>query len=346
MMAKVALISQDTALADLVLDFLKENGHEVIRLLEFNVEVAIKKPDGFDVIVMDDHELGGVGKYFPVTSPKLIILSELWIDGLIERRINEDVWNYIPKPLSLNRKFIQSTVDVVKKRLLSSVAIAVQKNQQEYDLKDLDRAGIVGESQAIKSCLSKLKMTIKSDKSILIMGDTGTGKELFAKAVHKNSPLSDGEMVSFNCAAIPETLAEGILFGWEQGMHDGATQERDGLIIQADKGVLFLDEIGELSPGNQAKLLRCLDEKKVSRLGSKKLIDVDFRLVAATNAKITELVEQGKFRKDLYYRISASIIEIPPQRTERKTSKPLWIIILRIYVRGEIFLEDLYGRFH
>jgi two-component system NtrC family response regulator len=322
-MAKVALISKDDALTRLVSEFLKNDKHEVTIYTEYNTEAAIKKSDGFDVVIMDDHDIKSTGKYHPISSPKLIILTDIWIEGLIEMRIREGVWDCIPKPLSLNGKFVPSTVEVVKKRLLRSVAIAVQKNLQEYDIKDLDRTGIVGESQAIKSCLSKLKMAIKSDKSILIIGDTGTGKELFAKAVHKNSYRSKGEMVSFNCAAVPETLAEGLLFGWEKGAHNMATGEKDGLIIQADKGVLFLDEIGELSLGNQARLLRCIQNKEVTRLGANKPIKVDFKLVAATNENITEMVEQGKFRKDLYYRISASIINIPTLKERQEDIKDI-----------------------
>jgi transcriptional regulator with PAS, ATPase and Fis domain len=203
--------------------------------------------------------------------------------------------------------------------LLSSVKAAASFNSQEHDISKLDRSGIIGESHTIKSCLASLIPAIESDQSILITGETGVGKELFARAAHENSPRKNEPFVSFNCAAIPEDImADTMLFGYKKGSHSKADEDTDGLVKVADKGTLFLDEIGDLSLRVQAKLLRCIQEKEVLPMGGLEPEQTDFRLVAATNGNIKEMVDKGTFRQDLYYRINASVIDIPPLRDRRE----------------------------
>jgi transcriptional regulator with GAF, ATPase, and Fis domain len=183
---------------------------------------------------------------------------------------------------------------------------------------------IVGKSKALKMVLKQLEQIAKSDSSALLLGETGTGKELFAKAIHKLSTRRDKIMVNINCAAIPETLIESELFGHEKGSFTGANQLKYGKFEIADKGTLFLDEIGELPIHLQPKLLRVLQEKEFERIGSNHIQKTDIRLIAATNRNLEQEIDKGKFRSDLYYRLNILPIVIPPLR-ERKEDIPLLV---------------------
>ncbi len=183
---------------------------------------------------------------------------------------------------------------------------------------------IVGKSKVLRNVLKQLDQIAKSDSPVLLLGETGTGKELFAKAIHKLSSRKGKMMVNINCAAIPETLIESELFGHEKGAFTGASQLKYGKFEIADKGTLFLDEIGEFPVNLQPKLLRVIQEKEFERLGSNKVQKSDVRFIAATNRNLEHEVESGKFRSDLYYRLNVLPILIPPLR-ERKDDIPLLV---------------------
>ncbi|MDX2204158.1 MAG: nif-specific transcriptional activator NifA [Hyphomicrobiaceae bacterium] len=183
-------------------------------------------------------------------------------------------------------------------------------------------AGIIGESQSIKSVLDKIRIVAKSNATVLLRGESGTGKELFARAIHELSPRAGGAFVKVNCAALPETVLESELFGHEKGAFTGAVNARKGRFELADGGTIFLDEIGEISPMFQAKLLRVLQEGEVDRVGGSKTIKVDVRVVAATNRNLEEAVARKEFRADLYYRISVVPLMLPPLR-DRKGDIPV-----------------------
>jgi transcriptional regulator with PAS, ATPase and Fis domain len=173
---------------------------------------------------------------------------------------------------------------------------------------------LVGESQALKNVISIAQKVAQTDTTVLLRGETGVGKELFARAVHEASPFSNGPFVALNMASIPETLLESELFGYEVGAFTGAHKTKSGLMELAEGGTLFLDEIGEISPMLQSKLLRVLQEREVIRVGGTKARPVRFRLIAATNRDLESMVENGNFRPDFYYRISVIPIHIPPLR--------------------------------
>jgi transcriptional regulator with GAF, ATPase, and Fis domain len=176
---------------------------------------------------------------------------------------------------------------------------------------------IVGDSEPLRSTLSRIEHVADTDASVLLLGETGTGKELLARAIHHRSRRKDRPMVKVNLAALPSSLIESELFGHVKGAFTGAASDKVGRFQLADKGTLFLDEIGELDPGLQTKLLRVLQEGEFERIGSAKTTRVDVRLVAATNRDLRRAMEEGKFRPDLYYRLAVFPIEVPPLRLRR-----------------------------
>lgn len=175
-------------------------------------------------------------------------------------------------------------------------------------------SGIIGQSRAMQNVLQQVELVASTDATVLILGETGTGKELVARAIHQHSLRRDHAMVTLNCGSIPNDLLESELFGHEKGAYTGATNQRVGRIELAHKGTLFLDEIGDLPPELQPKLLRALQEKEIERLGGTRTISVDFRLVAATHRDLTRMVHEGTFRSDLYYRLKVFPILVPPLR--------------------------------
>ena len=183
---------------------------------------------------------------------------------------------------------------------------------------------IVGQSRILKEVIQQIETVAATDAAVLLLGETGTGKERFAQAIHAFSPRSGKPLVRAECALIPAGLLEGELFGHERGAFTGAVARTIGRVELANKGTLFLDEVGDIPLELQSKLLRVLQEREFERLGSSRTIRVDFRLVAATNRNLTEMVANGQFRRDLYYRLSVFPIEIPPLR-ERAEDIPLLV---------------------
>ncbi|HDK35716.1 MAG TPA: sigma-54-dependent Fis family transcriptional regulator, partial [Bacteroidetes bacterium] len=178
-------------------------------------------------------------------------------------------------------------------------------------------SGIIGKSRKLQQVLEMIARVSTANTTVLIEGESGTGKELVAKAIHKNSPRAEKSFIVVNCAAISETLLESELFGYLKGAFTGAVSQKKGLFEEADQGTVFLDEIGEMSPATQAKILRVIQEGEVRRVGSTQTIQVDVRVIAATNKNLKELVKQHKFREDLYYRLKVFHIVVPPLRLRK-----------------------------
>ena len=191
----------------------------------------------------------------------------------------------------------------------------VQKSAKKTKSKKTD--DFLGSSEALKKALTIADKASKTDASILLLGESGVGKELFASYIHKNSPRAKKPFVAINMAALPDNLIESELFGFEKGAFTDATEAKAGQFELANGGTLFLDEIGEMPYGVQAKLLRALQEKEIRRLGSSKSIKIDIRVVSATNANLHEKIKNGEFREDLYYRLNTIPLEIPPLRERR-----------------------------
>jgi len=206
-----------------------------------------------------------------------------------------------------------------RKRWEEEKRLLTMELQERYSLR-----GILGKSKSIRNLIELVEKISKTDSTVLLLGESGTGKSLIAKAIHYESPRKEGPFITVNCAAIPENLLEAELFGYEKGAFTGAYASKKGKFELANGGTLFLDEIGDLPLPLQAKLLRALQEKEIEPLGSEKTVKVDVRIVAATNKDLRRLVKEGKFREDLYYRLSVVELRVPPLR-ERREDIPLLI---------------------
>lgn len=248
-----------------------------------------------------------------------ILLTAYAEKDLLEKFINKDlIKNIIEKPLKLNK-----LKEIINIGIYECNNIKVKENEKKvlnalYDETqkelNLNLQNIVGIKTTLKDLFEKLKNISKTNESILITGETGTGKEVIARAIHQMSLRSNNAFIKINCGAIPENLMESELFGYSKGAFTGANIDKIGKIELANKGTLFLDEIGELKPELQTKLLHVIQEKKIDRIGSNKIINVDFRLICATNQNIESAINEKKFRDDLYFRISTFHFTLPPLR--------------------------------
>ena len=234
--------------------------------------------------------------------------------------------DFLTKPVNIER------LDVLIRRALKAKSLEVEVEQLHERLDEkFDLEGIVGESPLLKDVLERVKKVAQSKATILIEGESGTGKELIAQAIHQSSPRSRGPFVAVHCAALSESLLESELFGHEKGSFTGATERRIGRFESADGGTLFLDEIGEISGSIQVKLLRFLETKAIDRVGGSKTIELDVRLVTATNRNLEQLVRDGKFREDLYFRLDVVRFVMPPLRQRAEDIPALIAHFLKIF---------------
>jgi DNA-binding NtrC family response regulator len=222
--------------------------------------------------------------------------------------------DYLTKPIDLE-ELSRSLERMVERRRLTA---EVRESRVRFDARD----DIIGSSPPMKRLLGLVEQVAPSRATVLITGASGTGKELVAGAIHRRSPRADGPFVKVHCAALAETLLESELFGHEKGSFTGAVARRDGRFAAADGGTLFLDEIGEISPAIQVKLLRFLQEHELEPVGGNRSIEVDVRVIAATNRDLRRMVEQGRFREDLYYRLDVVTLEMP-SLTDRRSDIPV-----------------------
>ena len=275
-----------------------------------NAVDALKKlDDSFDLIITDINmpKMDGIefvkelnGRY-----EVIIMTGNATLSRAIES-IHLGVKDFLLKPFD-----IDTLVDAIRRE---DKILKVKKNVKKSSN---TASGFLGSSDALKKALSIADKASKTDASILLLGESGVGKEVFASYIHKNSPRAKKPFIAINMAAIPENLIESELFGFEKGAFTDATEAKAGQFELANGGTLFLDEIGEMPYGVQAKLLRALQEKEVRRLGSSKAIKIDIRVISATNANLDEKIKNGEFREDLYYRLNTIPLHIPPLRERR-----------------------------
>jgi two-component system, NtrC family, response regulator len=279
-----------------------------------------KLQDGdFDIVFLDVRLPDGDGiaslpqiKRAPAR-PEVIILTGKGDPDGAELAIQGGVWDYLVKP---------SPVKNTKLSLQRALAYR-QEKQSRHDLEVLNTRDIIGKSPGIKTCFERVSQASRTDFNVLIIGETGTGKELFARTIHKNSLRAARSFVVVDCASLSDNLLESILFGHRKGSFTGADQDHPGLVRQAHQGTLFLDEIGELPLNSQKAFLRVLQEKKFRPVGSSQEVVSDFRLIAATHRDLPQMVKAGQFREDLFYRLKTIALDLPPLRERREDLSPL-----------------------
>ncbi len=312
-MADILIIDDDDLMCQSLSHVARRQGHGVtcVHTIGAGVEQAARHP--FDLVFLDVRMPDGNGlEALPTikgapSSPEIVIMTGFGDPQGAELAIRSGAWDYIEKG---------SSAKEITLSLERALAYRTQRlgDGEKRSVVALKREEIIGNSPKLKACLDLVAQAAVSDAGVLITGETGTGKELFARAVHQNSRRAAGPFVVVDCAALPETLIESLLFGHEKGSFTGAEQARDGLVRQANAGTLFLDEVGELPLSMQKAFLRVLQERRFRPVGSQREVESDFRLVAATNRDLELMARQGKFREDLLFRLRSLVIELPPLR--------------------------------
>ncbi len=323
--ANILVVEDDRAQRESLQEILQQEGYEVETAPDGETGLQRLQEQGFD-LVLTDMALPGLSgldilKFLIQRQPHclcIIITGYATVKNSVDA-MRQGAYDYLPKP-----------VDPQELRLVVHRALEHQRLQREnLNLKKqlykrYGFANIIGTSEQINQLFELIRKVADTDSTVLLLGESGTGKELIARAIHYNSHRRQGPLVPVNCAAIPEELLESELFGHERGAFTHAIRTRIGRFEQASGGTIFLDEVADMSPGLQVKLLRVLQDRSFERIGGVKSIKVDIRVIAATNQDLEGLVGQGKFREDLYYRLNVIPIRIPPLR-ERVGDIPLLV---------------------
>lgn len=321
-MAKILIIDDEEMMCATLSTLVERKKHVATSAMTLREGIDLAARDDFDVVFLDVKMPDGNGlDALPVieaspSNPEVIIMTGFGDPNGAELAIKCGAWDYIEKGFSIKE------ITLSLKR-----ALQYRKEKQEAQHKrkpvQLKRENIIGNSPALNKCLDLVAQAAESDVNIFITGETGTGKELFARAIYENSLRSQEDFVVVDCTSLPETLVESLLFGHEKGSFTGADRAQNGLVRQAHKGTLFLDEIGELPMSLQKSFLRVLQEHRFRPVGANKEVESNFRLIAATNRDLDAMVETGDFRNDLLFRLRTFIIELPSLRERREDIKEL-----------------------
>lgn len=311
-MAKVLIIDDDPEFCRVFCRMAGQLGHAAVSVQRLGDGLLKVYSEAFDVVFLDVRMPDGNGLVDGLpqireapSCPEVIIITGFGSQDGAELAICSGAWDYLEKPASLERMMLA---------LLRASQYREAKACRNTAMA-LKRGNIVGNSPGLAGCLDLVAQAAGSDVNVLIKGETGTGKELIAAAIHENSPRAAGNFVVVDCAALPESLIESMLFGHCRGAFTDATHDRVGLIKQADGGTLLLDEVGELPFAVQKAFLRVLQERRFRPLGSSREINSNFRLIAASNRDLYQMVKAGHFREDLFFRLQTITIAVPPLRS-------------------------------
>lgn len=325
-MHNILIIDDDQLICDWIANVVTQLGHRSISAHTLEEGLRKARSESFDIVFIDVRLPDGSGvEMMPKikairSSPEIIVITALGDPDEAELAILAGAWDYLEKPASF---------EAIKLPILRALEYRAERKSGKPPVV-LKRNGIIGDSPKIAPCLELLAQAAGSGVNVLITGETGTGKELFAKAVHFNSSRAKRNFVVVDCTALPETLVESVLFGHARGAFTGAERSEEGLIKQADGGTLFLDEIGELPFLVQKRFLRVIQEHRFRPVGGRQEIGSDFRLVAATNRNLEDMVREGRFREDLFFRLRTLIIELPPLRELLEDIKELTVFYMNV----------------
>jgi len=331
-MSKILVIDDERAIRNTLKEVLEYEKHEVDLAEDGRSGLELFGSNSYDIVLCDIKmaKMDGIEVLSNIhesssDTPVIMISGHGNIDTAVEA-IKKGAYDFLEKPLDLNRLLITIRNATDKTRLISQTQVLRNKVSRMYE--------IIGESDAIIKVREMIDRVAPTEARVLITGANGTGKELVAHQIHEKSSRAKGPFVEVNCAAIPSELIESELFGHEKGSFTSAIKQRIGKFEQANGGTLFLDEIGDMSLSAQAKVLRALQENKISRVGSDKDIHVNVRIIAATNKNIKKEIENNVFREDLYHRLSVILIHVP-SLNERKDDIPLLADHFNTLICGE-----------
>ncbi|NOX19919.1 MAG: sigma-54-dependent Fis family transcriptional regulator [Nitrospirae bacterium] len=325
-MASILIVDDEPLQRGILKTILQEEGYEVFEAGSVDEALELYRKYQPDIVLSDLKmpEKSGIdlldslrqGFEYP---PTVILMTAYGTISSAVEAIKKGAFDYLTKPLEKETLLIKIRQAMERAGLLKE-----NLNLQKALYKEFNIEGIIGQSDAMKRVLETVKKVAPTSATVLILGESGTGKELIARAIHFNSQRKKGPFTALNCASIPENLLESELFGYEPGAFTGATSRKRGLIESTSGGTLFLDEIGDMPLPLQAKLLRVLQDGEIRRLGGKETFRVDVRIIAATNRSLEDMIKDGSFREDLYYRLRVVTIRIPPLR-ERREDIPLLV---------------------
>jgi two-component system NtrC family response regulator len=312
---KILVIDDEQPMREMLQRLLEDSQYEIRSARNGEEGLTLFDRETFHLVItdlsmpgMDGIEVLRVMKDKGPNVPVILITAFATIDTAVEA-IKAGAYDYITKP------FEPDTIEITIKNALAHKQLVDENLQLKQRLDDVEKKShIIGVSPKMEEVFHLVEKVAPTDATVLIEGESGTGKELIARRLHQQSTRADDAFISINCGALPETLLESELFGYEKGAFTGATTAKEGIFKAADGGALFLDEIGEMPPALQVKLLRVLQDKQVLTIGGRKSFPVNVRILSATNKNLKEEVAAGRFREDLYYRINVFTIHLPPLR--------------------------------
>ena len=321
--ARILVVDDERSMRELLAIVLRRDGHEVFVAENGRSAIELLEKEPMELLISDVKmpDVSGVQVLAAAqrVNPEIIgimITAYASTDTAVEA-LRLGAYDYLSKPFNVDELKLKVAKALERKRLQQENALLKRALQDTHQF-----SNIIGRSPAMEAVFQLVRTIAPTASTVLISGESGTGKELVARAIHFNSPRKDRPFVALNCGALPETLLESELFGHVRGAFTGADSNKKGLVEVAEKGTVFLDEIGEMSPMVQVKVLRVLQERKFRRLGGTEETDADIRIIAATNRDLSKLVAEGKFREDLFYRINVIPVHLPPLR-ERVEDVPL-----------------------
>ncbi len=332
MKTKILVVDDEPSHRQMLDAVLSAEGYEVHQADDGRKAINMVEERFYDLILMDNRmsEVGGIEalkriKEISPGIPVIIMTAYASVSTAVDA-LKSGAYDYLTKPL-----------DIEELKILVDKALHYRQLEQEnIYLKErvgdrFDFSNIIGQSVAMRDLFETIALVAPSEATVLIVGESGTGKELIANAIHQNSNRKERPFIKVNCAALPETLLESELFGHEKGAFTGAIARKQGRFQLAHTGSIFLDEIGEMTPTTQTKILRVLQEREFEPLGSTQTVKVDTRVITATNKNLEEEIQQSRFREDLYYRLNVVTLEVPPLRERREDISLLADFFLKQY---------------